>query len=55
MSAQNGCRRQAPDDLNTFRYRVGGDGKGELLAEDEALVAERLRQANIGLLNRYLT
>jgi hypothetical protein len=39
---------------NLLRYRVGGDGKGELTAEDEDFVAERLRQANISLLDRYL-
>lgn len=43
------------DHRNTLRYRVGGDGKGELTAEDEDFVAERLLRANVSLLNRYLT
>lgn len=40
-------------DRDEMRSRVGGDGPGQLSAEDRAYIAERVEAANIPLLARY--
>jgi hypothetical protein len=56
QATQRAKKRTAglPDNPNDLRYRIGGDGKGELTAQDEDFIAERLRKANLSLLDRYL-
>lgn len=42
-----------PDDTNMLRFRVGGDGNGELTPEDQEFIVACIRQSGVGLLQRY--